>query len=437
MDASSVIELLVERPVAGGRMLARHDGRVALVSGAIPGERVRARVERTARSVVWAETVEVLDASGDRRAPICDPSCGGALYAHIAVARQRQLKAEIIADAFRRIGKMTLPAALVVAESPETGYRLRARLHVRGRRVGFFREGSHVICDAGPTGQLHEDALVAIEGLSAGIRAHLWECDSLIVVENIAGTERVIHLVPRESGELHALRLAIDRLPKLTGLTLASDSGVVDIAGAGSVSDSAADLFGTDAPIASSARWMRRAASFFQANRFLVGSLVRRVLAAAEGETCVDLYSGVGLFAVALAARGVRVTAVESDATSAADLSHNARPWDRLSTVHLPVELFLRDRHGSPADVIVVDPPRAGVSAEALHALIAWRAPRVVYVSCDPPTLARDAALLASAGYQLESVDAFDLFPNTPHVETVAVFTSSPAPRSPSNRAPA
>jgi 23S rRNA (uracil1939-C5)-methyltransferase len=436
MDASSVIELLVERPVAGGRMLARHDGRVVLVSGAIPGERVRARVERMARSVVWAETVEVLEASSDRRPPICDPACGGALYAHIAVARQRQLKADIIADAFRRIGKMAVPAAPVVAESPETAYRLRARLHVRGRRIGFFREGSHVICDAAATRQLHPDAMVAIEALSAGIRGRLWECDSIVVAENIAGTERVIHLVPREPGELHALRLAIDRLPKLTGLTLATETGLIEIAGTDSVSDTAADLFGADAPIASSARWMRRAASFFQANRFLVGSLVRRVLAAAEGETCVDLYSGVGLFAVALAARGAGVTAVESDAQSAADLSENAAPWDRLSTIHLPVEMFLRDRRGSSADVIILDPPRAGVSGEALHDLIAWRAPRVVYVSCDPPTLARDAARLVSAGYQLASVDAFDLFPNTPHVETVAVFTSSPAPHSPSDRAP-
>ena len=140
---------------------------------------------------------------------------------------------------------------------------------------------------------------------------------------------------------------------------------------------------------------------------------------------------------MALAARGSRVTAVESDATSAADLSQNARPWDRLSTVHLPVEMFLRDRRGSSADVIVLDPPRAGVSSEALDGLIGWRAQRLVYVSCDPPTLARDASRLVAAGYEVESVDAFDLFPNTPHVETVAVFTSSSALRSPSDRVPA
>src|SRR5580765_515851 len=139
--------LTIEKPAAGGRMIARLDGQVVLVSGAIPGERVTARIERRGKGVLYATTVAVEDASADRRPAAGDPECGGCLYAHVAYDRQLALKSEVIADAFTRIAKLSLPGPVVVARSPETGYRMRARLHVRGRRLGLFREGTHDICD--------------------------------------------------------------------------------------------------------------------------------------------------------------------------------------------------------------------------------------------------------------------------------------------------
>jgi 23S rRNA (uracil1939-C5)-methyltransferase len=169
--------------------------------------------------------------------------------------------------------------------------------------------------------------------------------------------------------------------------------------------------------------WIRQAASFFQGNRFLIGALIRHVLAASAGDTAVDLYSGVGLFAVALAARGCRVIAVEGDAVSGADLRVNAAQWPgRMRVVNAAVEHFVRQPLAPRPDVVLLDPPRTGASPPVVEALIRWSAPRVVYVSCDPPTLARDVGRLVSAGYQLSSVEAFDLFPNTPHVETVATL---------------
>jgi 23S rRNA (uracil1939-C5)-methyltransferase len=169
--------------------------------------------------------------------------------------------------------------------------------------------------------------------------------------------------------------------------------------------------------------WRRGAASFFQANRFLLGALTRRVLEVAEGDSCADLYSGVGLFAVALAARGSRVVAVEGDPQSAGDLAVNAAPWrERLRVINAAVEAYAATPDAGRPDVVVLDPPRAGTSRQALDNVIRSRAPRVVYVSCDPPTLARDGARLAAAGYRLHSIEAFDLFPNTAHVETLAVF---------------
>jgi 23S rRNA (uracil1939-C5)-methyltransferase len=219
----------------------------------------------------------------------------------------------------------------------------------------------------------------------------------------------------------------VDRLPHVTGVTIATPDAPLALDGRGVVTDTAAELFGGESPVPGAVSWTRNPASFFQANRFLIGALVRRVLAAGSADHCVDLYAGVGLFAVALAAQGSRVVAVEGDEAGARDLLMNAGPWgDRLRVAHAAVEGFLRRYDGPRPGALVLDPPRTGVSPEALAEVIRWGVPRVVYVSCDPPTLARDAARLTAAGYSLESVDAFDLFPNTPHVEVVAVLGTRP-----------
>ena len=164
--------------------------------------------------------------------------------------------------------------------------------------------------------------------------------------------------------------------------------------------------------------------AFFQGNRFLLRDLVAHVVAQVpQGSAAVDLYAGAGLFAIAAAvSRSARVTAVEGDRFAAADLVANAMAAGAaVVPVHQAVETFTARPSGA-ADVVILDPPRTGVSKEALAGVLRIRAPRLVYVSCDVATLARDARRLVDAGYALERVDAFDLFPNTPHVETVAIF---------------
>jgi 23S rRNA (uracil1939-C5)-methyltransferase len=429
------VTLSVERPVAGGDMLARHDGRVVFVRGVIPGERVLANITRQVKGVSWAEVVEILEPSPDRREPSHDPACGGGYYAHIAPARQRALKAEIIADAFRRIGKHPLSAPVAVAPSPEEGYRLRARLHVRGRRAGFFREGTHTPCDAAPSGQLRAETLDAVARLVASLGVHADHCDVIIVAEDVAARSLAAHLEPARGmqlGDLGGLDSRALLASGVTGVTTIAGRQRVVLAGTPTVTDRAFDLFDGASPIGDAPVWTRHATSFFQGNRFLMGALVTRVLdATANAQTIGDLYSGVGLFAVALAARGSRVVAVEGDESSGGDLVSNAEPWkDRLEVWHSSVE-HATTRPSSPTfDAVVVDPPRTGMSPEAVKGLGRWRPSRVVYVSCDPPTLARDAAALISSGYTLVAIDAYDMFPNTPHVETVAVFDATSPPRS-------
>lgn len=419
--AGESLTLDVERPATGGRMLARHDGQVVLVSGAIPGERVRARIERAQRGVLFAHAEEIVEPSGDRRVPPHEIACGGATLAHIAYPRQLSIKAEIIADAFRRIGKLPLDEAVEVAASPEQGYRVRARLHVRDRRAGFFREGTHALCDAAATGQLHEDAMPAVEALLRAIDHRLADCDAITLVENVPATERVLHLEPRPGARFDDLQGRVTLPHGVTGLTT-GDTRLMTIAGAPTVTDAAAGL-GVTASFSRAVTWTRHAPSFFQANRHLIGALIDHVAAEAAGERFVDLYAGVGLFSIALAACGGRGLAIEGDRSSGGDLVANASAWrDRLRVVESSVEAFVAHPLDPAPDVVVVDPPRTGMSPDALRGLTAWRARRIVYVSCDPPTLARDAARLVQAGYAIRNLRAFDLFPNTPHVETVAVF---------------
>jgi 23S rRNA (uracil1939-C5)-methyltransferase len=420
---TDLLELTIDRPVAGGRMLARHEQGVVLVAGAIPGERVRARVQRTARDVTFAEVVEVIEPSPDRRVPHTDPACGGLTYAHIDPARQRLLKADVILDAFRRQARIALDEPVTVAASPAEGYRLRARLHVRNGRLGFFREQTHALCDAGPTRQLLPGAIAAAEALLGALGRDADRVDAITVAENVPATCRVLHLDPVGHARL-TVRLDPQLLPgDISGVTTLKGRGVMTLSGLARVTDTAADVFGGNGPIPETTTWARSAASFFQGNRFLLGSLLRTVLRHVQGERTADMYAGVGLFAVALAASGRQVLAVEGDPIGSADLRVNAAPWaGMLEAVRGDVEMVAGALNPGAFDTLIVDPPRSGVSGAALSSLLALIPARLIYVSCDPATMARDAGRITASGYRMTAIEAFDLFPNTPHVETVAVF---------------
>ena len=418
LHIGSEIIVSIEKPVAGGRMLARHEGQIVFVAGAIPGERVRARVERVSKQLAFAVTAEVLEASPDRRGVDIDWACGGSLYAHIAYARQVQLKSELVADAFGRIGKLTLDEPVPVMASEEHGYRMRARLHGVGNALGFFREGTHELCAPAPTRQLLPETMAAVDRVRAVMAPHsstqLRACD---ISENAAATERAI-LVELDS--LDHAPVSIEPVEGVTGLLFAdTQSPRLTVAyGSPYVTDHLVFKSGT-------VSLMHHVQSFFQGNRYLLTDLAARVVEQVPDGAVTDLYAGVGLFAVSLATHGRRnITAVEGDRSSARDLETNAAPHSpAVHVVHASVEDYLERARRDAAQTVVVDPPRTGISREAMSGLLALKAPRVVYVSCDPPTLARDMRRFREVGYELRHIEAFDLFPNTPHVETLAVLT--------------
>jgi 23S rRNA (uracil1939-C5)-methyltransferase len=430
MTPGSILELDIERPVAGGRMLARHDGRIVLVSGAIPGERVRARLERQSRGVAFAAVSEVLASSPARRDAI-DPACGGQVYAHIVYGEQAAIKRAVVLDALARGSRVRWEGELPVHSANEQGSRMRARLHVRDGRVGFFREGTHEICSASLPMQLTAASIAAIDRLVAMLPAGARDAlDSIELSENIAGDERVAHLVWAERTRVGADWLGPSLVSDgLTGVSVSDRASGMPLTAAGvaTVSDAVASFAPTGvtgADIDPGLRLQRHAPSFFQANRYLVPTLVDAVLRHAGAGTIVDLYAGVGLFAIALAAQGRGpVTAVEGDPVSGMDLSANAKALGRdLAIERQPVEEFVRRLRLPAGSTVIVDPPRTGMSKEALDGVLAARPSRLVYVSCDVATLARDLRRMVEAGYTLSVLEAFDLFPNTAHIEALAIL---------------
>jgi 23S rRNA (uracil1939-C5)-methyltransferase len=410
MNRGERLRLTIERPAAGGRMIARHDGAVVFVSGAIPGEVVDAEIEKVQRGTAWAATRDILERSPDRVDGAPDGACGGSVFAHIAYERQRQLKSAIVDDAFRRIGRITLESPVEVVASPVNGYRMRARLHVRNGRIGFFREGTHSLCEAAPTGQLRDDTIEVIRRLELSLAGEPRpQVGDIEIAENIDASERAVHLELLPDGDASRLA-AVTQVEGVAGASCAppESARTMELFGSTTVTD---QILGV--------RLERHVRSFFQGNRYLLAPFVESVLQHLGRGSLVDLYAGVGLFSLTAQAAGAGpITAVEGDLFAARDLKRNAK--GEITVVEMPVERF---RARGKTAAVIVDPPRTGMSKDALARAIELNAPSLVYVSCDVATLARDSRVLLDAGYRITSARAFDLFPNTAHVETVIAFS--------------
>jgi 23S rRNA (uracil1939-C5)-methyltransferase len=341
---------------------------VVFVLGGIPGERVRVHVERVTRQLGFAHVIEVIEPSPDRRPGNVDLACGGLLYAHIAYPRQLALKSALLADAFARIAKITLADATAVMASREDGYRLRARLHIRNGRAGFFREGTHDLCDAALTRQLLPATLEAVNRLESEV-SDFAQAVSCEVLENIPADQRAIQI------DFRQLPSAIHGEAKVTDRFAVSGSSI-------SLLHRRAFVLPRQ-PVAPAGLYRARGSRTFPA-----GSVT-------------DLYAGVGLFAVSLAAAG-RTTSSPSKAIATAPPIWNRThgPYGAaVAAIHAPVEEYLETAaRAARQRPMVLDPPRTGVSTEAMSGILALKPGRLVYVSCDVATLARDARRFVEAG---------------------------------------
>ncbi|MCL2467729.1 MAG: TRAM domain-containing protein [Micrococcales bacterium] len=395
--SGQVVELEVGAPAHGGHCVARLDGRVVFVRHALPGERVRAQVTGTGSRFWRADAVEVLEPSDDRVAsvwPAAGPGgVGGGELAHASLDAQRRWKAQVLAEQLRRLAHDDRPVDVLGAPGDDErgglAYRTRLDLVTDDEgRAGMFGWHSHEVhpLDTMP---------LAVEAIAdLGLFDRTWPAQARIVAAAGADDQPVV-LVDDDVWDLR--RHCADRRP--TARRAVREQVGRDI-------------------------YRVAADGFWQAHRCAPGLLVDAVLAGAgdvDGAVVADLYAGAGLFTVPLAAAvgpTGEVVAVEGDTRAVRDARRNVHHLPQVSLL----EADVRDSDFVHADVVVLDPPRAGARQVVVDAVAAGRPDRVVYVACDPAALARDIALFAAHGYVLDGLSAYDVFPMTHHVETVAVL---------------
>ena len=417
---ANAFELELTGYAYGGEAIGRApDGRMIFVPYSIPGERVRVTPVEDHKQWARAHLIEILAPSEQRVIPRCKHFgvCGGCHYQHLAYPAQVQAKADIVRAQLERLGKFQDPpvAAPIASPSPwNTRNHLQFLLNDEGR-LSFVAarqpaEGS----DPGSPG----DRLIAVEEchLAAPPLDELWR---RIEVEPIPGLERVS--VRLGGGEERMVILHAGSPPQVelslevpASVIWAGPQEVLVLAGEGYLSVEVLDR-----------SFRVSALSFFQVHTSLSQELVRLVLRSLDvgpGDVVYDLYAGVGLFSAFIAQAGAHVVAVEESPWACADFEVNLDEFDRVDLYESTVEAALPSIALEPK-VVLVDPPRGGLGREVVQGLLQHQPSRLVYVSCDPATLARDGRLLADGGYRVERVTPIDLFPQTYHIECVSVWS--------------
>lgn len=365
----------------GGHCVARHEGRVIFVRHAIPGEEVIIEVTDVTSKFARGDAIEIIHSSPNRVSPPCLYSkpggCGGCDFQHVSLQQQRELKRAVIREQFSRVAKMDIEI-FVEEVLPTERWRTRMDFTVsENRKLALYASRSH----------------------------HLVEIDSCYIADQAIAV-----------AEINTRKLPIG---SKVHVAVGSDKRIeIGIEGR----ESSAIL----EQVVDQRKYSISPTSFWQSHRaapHLLTSVVKEYSAPRKGDHIFDLYGGVGLFTGSLideVGAGGRITLIENDELATTDARRNFAANDNIEVVEEKVERAL-NRY-TRADIVVADPPRAGLGAKVCL-LIVDLAPRsIVYVSCDPSSLARDARTLVDSGYEMDQIRAFDLFPMTQHVECVARF---------------
>ena len=383
-----IFEMEIEKVAHGGHFIARHEGAVFFIRHGIPGEKCRVVITSTGSSFNRGDVVEVLTPSPDRVSPPCSyahrGSCGGCDFQHISMARQRQLKSDVITEQFARIAKMDLRIE-VEEVSPALHWRTRSIATTNSvGRLGFYGARSHNVVP------IDDCIIMATDMKMPELAARSWKADVRIEIAVSSMKERNIALATKESkARLTEGNQTLHEEVMGKHLEVSQDS-------------------------------------FWQSNASAPATLTRAVLYYAElrsGDHVLDLYGGIGLFTsvmVDLVGIDGAIDLIEGSKSATSDAMRNfAKNLNvKISTgdvaLHLP--------RITTADVVILDPPREGAGKSVVSEIVRLRPRRVVYVACDPAALARDTGYFLEKGYTLSTIRAFDLFPMTHHIECVALF---------------
>jgi 23S rRNA (uracil1939-C5)-methyltransferase len=398
----------LEKLVYGGDAIGKlPDGRTVFVPFGLPGEKGLVRVIEEKRGHVRAELVELLEPSSERIVPKCKHFglCGGCHYQHLAYPAQLQAKTNILRDQLMRIGKIPHPPVEPGFASPQAwNYRNHVQFHLSSEgKLGFIGGNNQGVV---PISECHLPEISLNE---------LWP---RLEFDPGLGLKRVSLRVGMNAERMLVLESEDPEPPELE---LETDLSVVHLTGGDMVV-----MAGEDAISISVRDRMFRvsAASFFQVNTGMAGKMAEYLLdhlPVSSKTTLLDVYCGVGLFSAFFAERVGRLIGVEASASACADFAANLDEFDNVELYEAPAELVLPALNVSP-DVVIVDPPRAGLEKRLLEALLALGPERLAYVSCDPSTLGRDVGRLIAGGYRLIQVTPFDLFPQTYSIESISIL---------------
>jgi 23S rRNA (uracil1939-C5)-methyltransferase len=435
------LEVRIEKIVAGGDGLARHEGRVVFVPGSAPGERHRARAVREKADYVRAVSLEILESSPDRRTPPCPyyESCGGCRLMHLRPEAQLEAKRRILLEGIERSTREPYDKPLPLHAAEDVHYRNRLRFHVafvgNAPIAGFRKRESREIVDI-------DRCLLGTETLN-----RVWQRIRRVLSEDRGLARSVVAVELEESSDEPgriASRFLVSSIDGLRAFeegrreSLLGELGLVGMVVAVDEHRGGGPAIRTGQPYVEhrvSGFILRQSVgSFFQSNRFLLEELVSTVTAGAEeegGSRGLDLFCGVGLFALPLSRKLPNVLGVERHGPALEDARKNA---ERAASEGGPKVRFLRGDASAyaaraklaPTDVVILDPPRGGLSPALIDALGKSPLRSIRYISCDVPALSRDALRLSGHRFVLEKLELFDLFPNTHHFETVALFTRRP-----------
>jgi 23S rRNA (uracil1939-C5)-methyltransferase len=379
--------LHIQKITSGGAGMGRVDGKVVFVPRTLPGERVRARIIREKKDYAEADPLEILTPAPGRKAPECPlfGVCGGCDFQHTGYAAQKEIKKDMVRETFRRVGRFD-PGDIPFEESSPFAYRSRVQLHRKARAStgepvapwGFKKAAS--------------DEIVAVRGCPVA--------------------------VPEINDFLRAQDMTDNKTPG-ERLQVFGWNGQAVSGADGEVRLELCEKILHFSP-----------GCFFQSNIPLLEKLVRRAFADLDGECALDLYAGVGTFGVFLAERFRRVVSVEENPVSAAWARRNLDPGG-TKIFQAAVEKWIAAQGrgaaaGKTPDLIVLDPPRAGLTAAVRAFLKKTGSPLILYISCDAPSLARDSAFLLENGYSLAEYRLFDFYPQTAHVESLCRFIRNP-----------
>jgi 23S rRNA (uracil1939-C5)-methyltransferase len=423
------MEVRIEKLVYGGDGLAHHDGHTVFVPLVLPGELVQVESSARKKKFIRGRLERIVEPSAERVIPPCPyfGRCGGCQYQHMPYEAQLRYKADILRETLGRIGRIQWTGAIETQASPPFGYRNRAQWKLRPNQdgpagspgIGYFEMASTTLC------AVAECAIVSprLADTFIGLRKLVSESKVLSAIDEIEA-------FADSNDEKILLNVSAERLGQSSESVAAALRGAMPNLESILIQDRRSDNFLLNGPgyltyTAGGAQYRVGHLSFFQVNRFLIEPLVKAVIGNSRGRLALDLFAGVGLFTVALTKQFERVIGVESNLAAAKDLETNLKQSGGASpsSRNITAEGFLSRWHETP-DLVVIDPPRAGVETQALAHLRKLAPANIHYVSCDPATLARDLAQLVGAEeargpYEIENIHLFDVFPQTYHMEVL------------------